>query len=107
MVTACVCNGMGFTLLTPSLLIDGFVERMPMRVVPLPAARLTRTLTVVARERELGGFRPMWQNFHAASWSRNRKHMGDVGVAAITPLDGAYLSEAHTRSHDFGSIVTD
>ena len=59
MVTACVCNGMGFTLLTPTLLIDGLVERMPMRVMPMPAARLTRTITVVSRERELGDSRPV------------------------------------------------
>ncbi len=89
MVTACVCNGMGFTLLTPSLLIDGFVERMPMRVLPLPAARLTRTLTVVSRERELGRFPA-----HVAELSRSKlveqvgAQMGDVGLAALTLLDG-------------------
>jgi DNA-binding transcriptional LysR family regulator len=89
MVTACVCHGMGFTLLTPSLLIDGFVERMPLRVVPFPAARLTRTITVVARERELGKFPA-----RVAELARNelikeiKRHMGDVGAAAITLMEG-------------------
>ncbi|MEM7291382.1 MAG: LysR family transcriptional regulator, partial [Pseudomonadota bacterium] len=54
MVTACVSKGMGFTLLPPSLLIDGFVERMPMKIRKLPVAGISRTITVVARERELG-----------------------------------------------------
>ena len=88
MVTACVCNGMGFTLLTPSLLIDGFVERMPMRVMPLPAARLTRTLTVISREKELGKFPA-----HVANLSREKlkeqigANMGEIGLSALTPLD--------------------
>jgi DNA-binding transcriptional LysR family regulator len=90
MVTACVCHGMGFTLLTPSLLIDGFVERMPMRVMALPAARLTRTLTVVSRERELGRFPA-----HVAKLSRAKlveqvgAQMGETGLAALTLLEDA------------------
>lgn len=89
MVTACVCHGMGFTLLTPSLLIDGFVERMPLRVVPFPAARLTRTITVVSREKELGKFPS-----RVAELARKELikqvglQMGDVGIGAITQLDG-------------------
>jgi DNA-binding transcriptional LysR family regulator len=53
MVTACVSNGMGFSLLTPTLLIDGLVEHMGLRIEPLPVAGLSRTLTVVARDAEL------------------------------------------------------
>lgn len=53
MVTSCVARGMGFSLLTPTLLIDGMVERMPLRLAPLPVAGLARTLTVVARQGEL------------------------------------------------------
>lgn len=88
MVTACVCNGMGFTLLTPSLLIDGFVERMPMRVMPLPAARLTRTLTVVSRENELGTFPARVAELARSTLLEQvRAQMGEVGLAAITPLD--------------------
>ncbi len=55
MVTSCVAQGMGFSLLTPTLLIDGLVENMPLRVEPLPVAGLSRTLTVVARKGELLG----------------------------------------------------
>jgi DNA-binding transcriptional LysR family regulator len=88
MVTACVCNGMGFTMLTPSLLIDGFVERMPMRIMPLPTARLTRTVTVVAREGELGKFPP-----RVAELARRKLaeqiglQMGDVGLGALNFLE--------------------
>ncbi|MEM9063627.1 MAG: LysR family transcriptional regulator [Pseudomonadota bacterium] len=53
MVTSCVAQGMGFSLLTPTLLIDGLVEQMPMRILPLPVRGLSRTLTVVARMGEL------------------------------------------------------
>jgi DNA-binding transcriptional LysR family regulator len=86
MVTACVCNGMGFTLLTPTLLIDGFVERMSLRILPLPAVRLTRSITVVSRDRELGKFPA-----RVAELAREKLitqialHMQDIGVAAITP----------------------
>jgi len=54
MVTACVAKSMGFTLLPPSLLIDGFVEQMPLKILRLPASGISRTITVVAREKELG-----------------------------------------------------
>jgi len=54
MVTACVAQGLGFTILTPSLLIDGFVERMPLKIMPLPAAGFSRAITLVARRGELG-----------------------------------------------------
>ncbi|MEM7237121.1 MAG: LysR family transcriptional regulator [Pseudomonadota bacterium] len=53
MVTASVSNGMGFSLLTPTLLIDGLVENMNLRIIPLPVAGLSRTLTVVARDGDL------------------------------------------------------
>ena len=53
MVPACVAKGKGFTLLTPSLLIDGLLE-MPLKIRPLPAIGLARAITVVARENELG-----------------------------------------------------
>ena len=54
MVTACVASGAGVTFLTPSLLIDGFVERMELDVLPMPVAGMTRSITVLAREDELG-----------------------------------------------------
>ena len=40
MVTSCVAQGMGFSLLTPTLLIDGLVENMPLRLCPLPVRRM-------------------------------------------------------------------
>ncbi|MEO1474253.1 MAG: LysR family transcriptional regulator, partial [Pseudomonadota bacterium] len=43
----------GFSLLTPTLLIDGMVENMNLRLLELPVAGLSRTLTVVARTGEL------------------------------------------------------
>lgn len=53
MVTSCVAAGQGFSLLTPTLLIDGLVENMRLRVLELPVVGLSRTLTVVARKGEL------------------------------------------------------
>lgn len=53
MVTSCVAAEQGFSLLTPTLLIDGMVEKMNLRVMELPVVGLSRTLTAVAREGEL------------------------------------------------------
>lgn len=84
MVTACISNGMGFSLLTPTLLIDGFVEHMHLRVLPLPVTGLSRTLTVVARDGELqslpGGFAA-----HARKTLSEtvEAHMGEIGMDAI------------------------
>jgi DNA-binding transcriptional LysR family regulator len=84
MITACVSNGMGFSLLTPTLLIDGLVEHMRLRVLPLPVAGLSRTLTVVARDGELQSLPATF-----ASTTRNalveqiKRLMGSVGSSAI------------------------
>ncbi len=53
MVTSCVSAGQGFSLLTPTLLIDGMVEKMKLRLMVLPVVGLSRTLTAVARKGEL------------------------------------------------------
>ena len=53
-VMAPVAAGMGFTILSPTLLIDGLVEGMKIDVHPLPFAGFSRSLKLVARERELG-----------------------------------------------------
>ena len=53
MVTSCVSTGQGFSLLTPTLLIDGLVENMKLQIKALPVSGLSRTLTVVARKDEL------------------------------------------------------
>ena len=52
-VMAPVAAGMGFAVLTPTLLIDGLAEGMEIDVHPLPFTPLSRTITLVAREREL------------------------------------------------------
>ncbi len=53
MVTSCVSAGQGFSLLTPTLLIDGMVEKMNLHLMELPVVGLSRTLTTVARKGEL------------------------------------------------------
>jgi DNA-binding transcriptional LysR family regulator len=92
MVTACVSNGMGFSLLTPTLLIDGLVEHMDLRIMPLPVAGLSRSLTVVARDGDL-------QSLPAAFANKARevligqidRLMGPVGLNAIV-TDGALIT---------------
>ena len=84
MVTSCVANGMGFSLLTPTLLIDGLVENMPLRIVPLPVRGLSRTLTVVARTGELHGLpSDIAQRAGRILTDKIAQVVGDVGRAAI------------------------
>lgn len=89
MVTACVARGLGFTLLTPTLLIDGFVEQMPLDIRPLPVAGLSRRITVVAREKELA-YLPA--AFAAAARdslvAQIGAQMGDEGLDAVRTGDG-------------------
>jgi DNA-binding transcriptional LysR family regulator len=54
-VMAPVAAGMGFAILTPTLLIDGLAEGMEIDLHPLPFTGLSRAIVLVARERELGG----------------------------------------------------
>lgn len=85
MVTSCVAKGMGFSLLTPTLLIDGMVENMPLRLEPLPVVGMSRTLTVVAREGELRGL-PAEVARQAATDLRNHitDYVGAKGLAALS-----------------------
>lgn len=53
-VMAPVAAGIGFALLTPTLLIDGLAEGMPIEIHKLPKPGFGREITLVARERELG-----------------------------------------------------
>ncbi len=53
-VMAPVAAGIGFTILTPTLLIDGLAEGMAIDVHELPIIRFSREIMLVARERELG-----------------------------------------------------
>ncbi len=84
MVTACVARGMGFTFLTPSLLIDGFVEKMPLNIRPLPITGFSRSITLLARDRELGdlpaAFAALTKNILA---EQIEHQMGSLGTNAI------------------------
>ncbi|MEM7224979.1 MAG: LysR family transcriptional regulator [Pseudomonadota bacterium] len=54
MVIAAVAGGHGFSIMTPTLLIDGLMEGWKLSVLPLPIAGFSRTITLIAREKELG-----------------------------------------------------
>ena len=86
MVTSCVADGMGFSLLTPTLLIDGLVENMPLRLCPLPVVGLSRTLTVVARTGELRGLPKQVARLSRKVLSQKiADFVGPHGVDAILP----------------------
>ncbi len=53
-VMAPVAAGMGFTLLTPTLLLDGLAEGMEIDVHELPVPGFSREINLVTSERELG-----------------------------------------------------
>ena len=53
-VLSIVSAGLGFAILTPTLLLDDWQAELGVTIKPLPTASLTRTLSLVARERELG-----------------------------------------------------
>lgn len=55
MLMATVASGQGFTILSPTLLLDGIIEGMKLSVRPLPFAPLKRQLTLICRVNELGG----------------------------------------------------
>ncbi|MGI9357531.1 MAG: LysR family transcriptional regulator [Rhizobiaceae bacterium] len=84
MVTSCVSAGQGFSLLTPTLLIDGMVENMNLHLMEMPVAGLSRTLTVVARQGEL---RELPQA--VAVLSKHKlihhiaEHVGDIGAKNV------------------------
>lgn len=85
MVTSCVAKGRGFSLLTPTLLIDGFVENMALHISPLPVRGLSRTLTVVARAGELHELPSDVARTAASTLSlKIREVVGDVGHSAIS-----------------------
>ncbi len=53
-VMAPVAAGLGFAILTPTLLLDGLAEGMEIDVHKLPIPGFTREIILVARQRELG-----------------------------------------------------
>jgi len=84
MVTACVAEGLGFTILTPSLLIDGFVERMPLTLKKLPGAGFSRSITVVSREGELGDLPRRLAEMAQVELTRHvERQMGSTGTKAL------------------------
>lgn len=84
MVTACVSEGMGFSLLTPTLLIDGLVEHMALKILPLPVSGLSRSLTVIAREGDLTEVAAAFaKTARAVLGNRISALMGPIGTAAI------------------------
>ncbi len=84
MVTSCVSTGQGFSLLTPTLLIDGLVENMALRLQELPVSGLSRTLTVVARKEELQGLPAAVAELCKQRLAeRITLHMGNIGVNSV------------------------
>lgn len=82
MVTSCVSADQGFSLLTPTLLIDGLVENMALRLQELPVSGLSRTLTVVARKEELRDLPAAVAELCKQRLAEQISlHMGDIGVA--------------------------
>ena len=85
MVTSCVAAGQGFSLLTPTLLIDGLVENMSLRIRDLPVPGLSRTLTVVSRKGEL---HDLPQEFAKMSQqtllAQIVAQMGEIGAASVS-----------------------
>ncbi len=90
MVTACVARGMGFTFLTPSLLIDGFVEQMPLNILPLPVTGFGRSIVLLARQRELGTLPQAFAEAACEALIRQVSlQMGPIGMAAISIQNSA------------------
>jgi DNA-binding transcriptional LysR family regulator len=55
MVTAAVHAGHGFAIMSPTLLLDAIHEGMELDIASLPMTEFQRSITLVARARELGG----------------------------------------------------
>ncbi|WP_171175715.1 LysR family transcriptional regulator [Ruegeria sp. HKCCA4633] len=84
MVTSCVSTGQGFSLLTPTLLIDGLVENMSLQLQELPVSGLSRTLTVVARKEELRGLPAAVAELSKQILAQKiARHMGKIGIRSV------------------------
>ncbi len=53
MIMAAVAAGQGFSILSPTLLLDGIIEGMKLEVETLPLKPLTRSIQLINREGEL------------------------------------------------------
>ncbi len=86
MVTSCVSAGQGFSLLTPTLLIDGLVENMRLRLMELPVTGLSRTLTVVARKGELQNLPKVFaETSGRILFQQIAQQMGDIAELNVDP----------------------
>ncbi len=84
MVTSCVSAGLGFSLLTPTLLIDGMVENMNLRLMELPVVGLSRTLTTVARKGELQNLPMAIAHLCKQTLTQQiARHVGEIGSASV------------------------
>lgn len=84
MVTSCVSNGLGYSLLTPTLLIDGLVENMDLRLMKTPIVGLSRRLTVVARKGELQQLPETVAQMARQKLLHSIKvHVGNIGLESI------------------------
>lgn len=53
MLMAAVAAGLGFTILSPNLLLDGNIEGMQLTIQPLPLQPLSRSIVLLSRSMEL------------------------------------------------------
>lgn len=87
MVTACVAAGQGFAILTPTLLIDGLTEGMPLKVQKLSAPGFSRTIHAVFRSQELGTLpQVLAERFTDVLKNAVAKALGPIGVEAILEI---------------------
>ena len=71
-----------------TLRIDGLVERMPLDLRPLPGAGMSRSITVVARDGELGELPKAFADFARVSLAGQiAGQMGEIGSAALAGLE--------------------
>ena len=84
MVTSCGSAGQGFSLLTPTMLIDGMVDRMALKLLDLPVSGLSRTLTVVARKGELQSLPSAFARMSSEELSKQiNAQMGRVAAKSV------------------------
>jgi DNA-binding transcriptional LysR family regulator len=91
-VMAPVAAGMGFTMLTPTLLIDGLAEGMEIDVHPLPFTGFSRNILLVAREREL-------DNIPEVFAARSAEVLTETIRARLPNLPADHYAAATTAGH--------
>jgi DNA-binding transcriptional LysR family regulator len=89
MVVAGVVTGKCFAILTPSLLIDGVAEGMPLRIAPLPFTGFKRGIQVVSRKGDLGDIPARLARQCGAILRQHFERRFPETAAQITYHDGA------------------